>query len=134
MSKVTDERIYEQWRKFLCVMVTNEDVSYNYTYRKSELTAEQVRTIFNFGYRLAMAQIKDTLNVEVISAESTETHEKIQKLIERTVRRENASNCLNLYKNYSMDEKMYEEAIVRKKQIDDCMLRTVCSWGDEEKM
>jgi hypothetical protein len=33
-----------------------------------------------------------------------------------------------------MDEKMHEEAIVRKKQIDDCMLRTVCSWGDEEKM
>jgi len=134
MSKVAEERIYEQWRKFLCVMVTNEDVSYNHTYRKSELTAEQVRTIFNFGYRLAMAQVKDSLKVEVTSAESTETHEKIQKLIERTVRRENASNCLNLYKNYSTDEKMYEEAIVRKKQIDDCMLRTVCSWGDEEKM
>jgi hypothetical protein len=134
MSKVAEERIYEQWRKFLCVMVTNEDVSYNHTYRKSELTAEQVRTIFNFGYRLAMAQMKDSLNVEATSAESTETHEKIQKLIERTVRRENASNCLNLYKNYSMDEMMYSEAIVRKKQIDDCMLRTVCSWGDEEKM
>jgi hypothetical protein len=134
MSKVAEERIYEQWRKFLCVMVTNEDVSYNHTYRKSELTAEQVRTIFNFGYRLAMAQMKDSLKVEATSAESTETHEKIQKLIERTVRRENASNCLNLYKNYLMDEMMYSEAIVRKKQIDDCMLRTVCSWGDEEKM
>jgi len=134
MSKVAEERIYEQWRKFLCVIVTNEDVSYNHTYRKSELTAEQVRTIFNFGYRLAMAQVKDSLKVEATSAESTETYEKIQKLIERTVRRENASNCLNLYKNHSMDEKMYEEAIVRKKQIDDCMLRTVCSWGDEEKM
>jgi len=135
MSKVAEERIYEQWRKFLCVIVTNEDVSNNHTYRKSELTAEQVRTIFNFGYRLAMAQVKDSLKVEATSAESTETYEKIQKLIEQTVRRENASNCLNLYKkNYSMDEEMYQEAIVRKKQIDDCMLRTVCSWGDEEKM
>jgi hypothetical protein len=134
MSNVAEERIYEQWRKFLCVIVTNEDVSYNHTYRKSELTAEQVRTIFNFGYRFAMAQAKDSLKAEVSSAESTETHEKIQKLIKRTERREKISNCLNLYKNYSMDEKMYEEAIVRKKQIDDCMLRTVCSWGNEEKM
>lgn len=134
MANVADEKIYEQWRKFLCVAVTHEDVSYNHTYRKSELTAEQVRTIFNFGYRLAMAQTKESLKVEGASTESAETLEKIQKLIERTERRENASNCLNLYKPFSMDEKMYEEAIVRKKQVDEFMTRAVCSWGDEEKM
>jgi hypothetical protein len=33
-----------------------------------------------------------------------------------------------------MDENMYEGAIARKKQIDDCMNRAVCSWGDEKKM
>jgi hypothetical protein len=134
MTNVAEEKIYEQWRKFLCVAVTNEDVSYNHTYRKAELTAEQVRTIFNFGYRLAMAQTKDSLRVEGASAECAETHERIQKLIERTERRENASNCLSLYKHSSMDEKMYEEALVRKKQVDDFMSRAVCSWGDEEKM
>lgn len=134
MTKVAEEKIYEQWRKFLCVAVTNEDVSYDYTYRKSELTAAQVRAIFNFGYRLALAQEKDSLKEEVASADCSETHEKIQKLIERTERRENASNCLNLYKHSSMDENMYEEAIARKKQIDDFMSRAVCSWGDEEKM
>lgn len=134
MTKVVEERIYEQWRKFLCLMVTNEDVSYNQTYREPKLTAEQVRAIFNAGYRLAMAQTIDSLTEEVKQNSSYETLERIQRLIEHAQRREDVSNCLSLYEQHTCDEKMFEEAVNRKKQLDDCMSRAVCSWSSEEKM
>lgn len=134
MPKLVEEKIYEQWRKFLCLMITNEDVSYSQTYRETKLTAEQVRAIFNAGYRLAMAQTIDSLTEVVKQNSSHETLERIQRLIEHAQRREDVSNCLSLYKQHTSDEKMFEEAVNRKKQLDDCMSRAVCSWSGEEKM
>lgn len=134
MPKFVEEKIYEQWRKFLCLMITNEDVSYSQTYRETKLTAEQVRAIFNAGYRLAMAQTIDSLTEVVKQNSSHETLERIQRLIEHAQRREDVSNCLSLYKQHTSDEKMFEEAVNRKKQLDDCMSRAVCSWSGEEKM
>ena len=54
------EFVYDQWRKYLCIGVVKEDVSRNEC-PNMDLNSEQVRTVFDYGYKFAMHQ-----NLEMI--------------------------------------------------------------------
>ena len=49
------EYVYEQWRKILTMHVINEEINRNIK-DSITVTSEQLRTVFNNGYKLAMHQ------------------------------------------------------------------------------
>jgi hypothetical protein len=140
MSKISNEFIYEQWRNFLCNDALNNDIS-SLNQANTELTVEEIRAIFNYGYKFAMAQTKDSLQSEIKDAKDNETRDLLFKLIDKINARVSISDCLNIYRrSSSLDDKhleIYHKTRDRKKQIELLLggqYGNACSWASDEKM
>ena len=55
------EFVYDQWRKLLCIFVVNDDISVGGSDPREKATAEQIRTVFNHGYKLALLQTRESI-------------------------------------------------------------------------
>jgi hypothetical protein len=140
MSTIKKEMIYEQWRNFLCRDVLNKDIS-SLQQSDTELTVEEIRTIFSYGYRLAMAQTMETLKRELSHVKESETIEVLNDLLDKTYVRARVSDCLNLYKGtQSFDDKHYDVYLKvrdKRKRIEELLDGTYgnpCSWASDERM
>ena len=51
------EFVFQQWRRALCLAVVDTDISDNENQPK-DITSEQIRAVFNNGYKMAMLQTK----------------------------------------------------------------------------
>jgi hypothetical protein len=51
------EFVFQQWRRVLCLAVVDTDISDNENQPK-DITSEQIRAVFNNGYKMAMLQTK----------------------------------------------------------------------------
>ena len=109
-SRRKKEFIYHELRKRLCYHVVNGDISNNDCPPLALLTSEQVRTVFNIGYKLAMNQTLDSLrklnrdkNSPTISLDLA-----MQQIDDRLI----TCECLTTYEN-SYDSTMLEQSIKR---------------------
>ena len=119
------EFVYEQWRKFLALRITDEDI--NRTERSPiKTTTEQLRAVFNNGYKLAMMQVLMQLKQKnrFISEESTAI---IDGLIEDVEDRLVTSDCLASYR-HRKEDCYFEAAQKRKAEFDFISNKDFCNW------
>ena len=110
------EFVFEQWRKFLTINVAKTDINLS-EHQPIAVTAEQLRTVFNNGYKLAMLQ---TLRSDLVSDLAK------AQINDRLI----TSNCFEAYSNHH-DDSLLQSAIDRSQEIEICTDRDVSVWSDK---
>jgi len=128
-SRSRKEHVYEQLRKMLCIHVVGGDITNNNCPQLEHLTTEQVRTVFNNGYKLAMNQTLDSLkNLKKIDSSSSKSlDEAIRQIEDRLI----TCECFSKYEN-SYDETMIEQSKKREKDFQvEVERQDLSTWGNE---
>ena len=110
------EFVYEQWRKFLTINVVNEDI--NLTEREPiTVTSEQLRTVFNNGYKFALHQTMKSMNLDATANEIAE---------DRIL----TSNTYETYRDHRNDS-LLKRANTRHEEFESCVNRDVTEWANK---
>ena len=119
------EFVHDQWRKYLALMVVDSDICI--TERASiEVTNEELRAIFNYGYKFAMMQMLQQLKKKSRS-EEINVEKLINDLYVDIKDRMVTSDCLETYKRKD-DENYIHSALKRKEDFDYINNKDFCSW------
>ena len=122
------EYVYEQWRKILTMHVVNEEINRNIK-DSITVTSEQLRTVFNNGYKLAMHQ--NFLAIENLLDFSNETNRiEFDQLLEQIRDRLTTSDCIETHKD-NLFRLSVIDAIKRSKEFDRFTNKDFCSWGSK---
>lgn len=122
------EYVYEQWRKILTMHVVNEDINRNIK-DSITVTSEQLRTVFNNGYKLAMHQ--NFLAIEHLLDFSNKTNRiEFDQLLEQIRDRLTTSDCIETHKDKLFRLSLID-AIKRSKEFDRFTNKDFCSWGSK---
>ena len=122
------EYVYEQWRKILTMHVVNEEINRNIK-DSITVTSEQLRTVFNNGYKLAMHQ--NFLAIENLLDFSNETNRnEFDQLLEQIRDRLTTSDCIETHKDKLFRLSLID-AIKRSKEFDRFTNKDFCSWGSK---
>ena len=122
------EYVYEQWRKILTMHVVNEDINRNIK-DSITVTSEQLRTVFNNGYKLAMHQ--NFLAIENLLYFSNETNRnEFDQLLEQIRDRLTTSDCIETHKDKLFGLSLID-ALKRSKEFDRFTNKDFCSWGSK---
>ena len=122
------EYVYEQWRKILTMHVVNEEINRNIK-DSITVTSEQLRTVFNNGYKLAMHQ--NFLAIENLLDFSNETNRnEFDQLLEKIRDRLTTSDCIETHKDKLFRLSLID-AIKRSKEFDRFTNKDFCSWGSK---
>ena len=128
-SRSRKEFVYQQLRKVLCIFVVGEDISNNNCPPLKHQTSEQIRTVFNNGYKLAMNQTLDSLKklkkIGVTNSEALDL--AIQQIEDRLI----TCECFTSYES-SFDPTMLEQAIKRANDFQyEVERQDLSAWGIE---
>jgi hypothetical protein len=119
------EFIYDQWRKYLALIVVDSDICI--TERAPiEVTNEELRAIFTYGYKFAMMQMLQQLNKKSRS-HPTDAEKLIDDLFAEVKDRMVTSDCLETYQRRD-DEDYIRNALKRKADFDYIDNKDFCSW------
>ena len=119
------EFVHDQWRKYLALMVVDSDICI--TERSPiEVTNEELRAIFNYGYKFAMMQMLQQLKKKSRS-EEINVEKLINDLYVDIKDRMVTSDCLETYKRKD-DENYIHSALKRKEDFDYINNKDFCSW------
>ena len=119
------EFVHDQWRKYLALMVVDSDICI--TERASiEVTNEELRAIFNYGYKFAMMQMLQQLKKKSRS-EEINAEKLINDLYVDIKDKMVTSDCLETYKRKD-DENYIHSALKRKEDFDYINNKDFCSW------
>ena len=122
------EYVFEQWRKILTMHVVNEDINRNIK-DSITVTSEQLRTVFNNGYKLAMHQ--NFLAIENLLDFSNEANRiEFDQLLEQIRDRLTTSDCIETHKD-NLFRLSVIDAIKRSKEFDRFTNKDFCSWGSK---
>jgi len=122
------EYVYEQWRKILTMNVINEEINRNIK-DSITVTSEQLRTVFNNGYKLAMHQ--NFLAIENLIDFCTESNKyEFDQLLEQIRDRLTTSDCIETHKNKLFGLSLID-ALKRSKEFDQFTSKDFCSWGSK---
>ena len=119
------EFVHDQWRKYLALMVVDSDICI--TERSPiEISNEELRAIFNYGYKFAMMQMLQQLKMKSRSLE-IDAEKLIDDLFADLKDRMVTSDCLETYQRKD-DEKYMQSALKRKADFDYIKNKDFCSW------
>ena len=122
------EYVYEQWRKILTMHVVNEEINRNIK-DSITVTSEQLRTVFNNGYKLAMHQ--NFLAIENLLDFSNENNRiEFDQLLEQIRDRLTTSDCIETHKDKLFGLSLID-ALKRSKEFDRFTNKDFCSWGSK---
>jgi len=128
-SRSRKEYVYEQLRKILCIHVVGGDITNNHCPQLEHLTTEQVRTVFNNGYKLAMNQTLDSLKkLKKIEGSNPDSIDLAIKQVEdRLV----TCECFTRSER-DFDPLMFEQAIKRANDFQfEVERQDLSTWGNE---
>ena len=87
------EFVYQQWRIVLCQAVVDTDISDNQN-QPASITSEQIRAVFNNGYKMAMLQTRESLKAELYESINIDEKRVIERLLTEVEDRLATSKCL----------------------------------------
>ena len=119
------EFVHDQWRKYLALMVVDSDICITERF-PIEVSNEELRAIFNYGYKFAMMQMLQQLNKKSRSDEIN-AEKLINDLYADIKDRMVTSDCLETYKRKD-DENYIHSALKRKEDFDYINNKDFCSW------
>ena len=119
------EFVHDQWRKYLALIVVDSDICI--TERAPiEATNEELRAIFNYGYKFALMQMLQQLKKKSRS-EEINVEKLINDLYVDIKDRMVTSDCLETYKRKD-DGNYIDSALKRKADFDYINNKDFCSW------
>ena len=130
-ERMAKESVYEQWRKYLCIFVVDEDVNVNSVTPK-DVSTEKLRAVFNNGYKFAMMQTLESISQLKYSSEP-KLIEALELLSSQVHDRITSSKCLESYSS-RLDESFLSQEKVQDKQFDDCSKESFLSWSNSTIM
>ena len=108
--------------------VVNEEINRNIK-DSITVTSEQLRTVFNNGYKLAMHQ--NFLAIENLLDFSNETNRnEFDQLLEQIRDRLTTSDCIETHKDKLFGLSLID-ALKRSKEFDRFTNKDFCSWGSK---
>ena len=119
------EFVHDQWRKYLALMVVDSDICIKER-ASIDVTNEELRAIFNYGYKFAMMQMLQQLKKKSRS-EEINVEKLINELYVDIKDRMVTSDCLETYKRKD-DENYIHSALKRKEDFDYINNKDFCSW------
>jgi hypothetical protein len=125
-ERMAKESVYEQWRKYLCIFVVNEDVNVNSVIPK-DVTTEKLRAVFNNGYKFAMMQTLESISQLKYSSDP-KLIKALELLSSQVQDRISTSKCLETYSS-RLDESFLSQEKVQDKQFENCSKESFLSWG-----
>ena len=133
----TKEFVYSQWRKLLCIFVVNRDI--NHTIDDDNfISNEQLRTVFDNGYKLGLLQTKESLQNQYIKYEeklgsgNSEYKELISVLKDKIQEIEDRVKVSYCYEQHSISSEMTEQAKNRELEFSEYQKRSLSTWLDSK--
>jgi len=120
------EHVYEQWRKILTIHVVDEEINRD-DREPITVTMEQLRTVFNNGYKFAMHQNLQSLIRSIKVCEGMEKSELLA-LVDQVKDRLITSDCIERHEKDILGSTT-DEALKRKVEFDRFADDDFCSWG-----
>lgn len=133
----TKEFVYSQWRKLLCIFVVDRDVN-RADDNDNYITNEQLRTVFDSGYKMAMLQTRESLQnlvtryEEDFYAGKAEDREFILALKDKICEIEDRIIVSNCYEHYSHSNEITEQIKKRESAFSEYQNRSLSTWTDSK--
>lgn len=126
-ERLKKEYVYNEWRKRLTIHIIGGDCCDAEEVFK-ELTSEQIRAVFNIGYKFAMSQTLESINKKERSTEPTDKAllEVLQELSTQIMDRLETQKCFAMYEKSSR----LSMAIHRERHHTNLPERQVSEWGE----
>ncbi len=127
------EFVYDQWRKLLCIFVVNDDISVGGSDPREKATAEQIRTVFNNGYKLALLQTRESMVNELRKSfgDNDSLNAILNGLINQIDDRVSVSSCYEVLKEMS-NKSMFTDVKKRDDEFNNYSRDSFCTWGDRK--
>ena len=127
-QRARKEYVYEQWRKELCFPIVNTDISDNEN-QPINITSEQIRAVFDYGYKMAMLQTKDSLLGELYELTNLGEKRVIEQLLTEVEDRLETSKCLISFSKET-DKALLNYAQKRETEFSRYLGQLLSSWNN----
>lgn len=116
------EFVYSQWRKLLCIFVLDRDINHPID-EGNPISNEQLRTVFNNGYKMAMLQTSESI-YKAIKSNPKDAFLALQELAKEIDDRIAVSNC------YESNGEQREQIKQRELEFSEYEARSLSTWTD----
>ena len=89
------ENIYLAWMQKITKLIFDKDITDLYSNKQQNVTASQLRTVYNYGYKMAMLEVQQNLN----QSNAVGVNLNLNSFIEDKLQ---ASDCLEHLKEISV--------------------------------
>ena len=120
------EFVYEQWRRVLCLAVVDTDISDNENQPK-DITSEQIRAVFNSGYKMAMLQTRESLKAELYESTNIDEKRVIERLLTEVEDRLATSKCIVSFSKEE-DKEMLSQSFRREAEFSSYLSESLSTW------
>ncbi len=120
------EFVFQQWRRVLCQAVVDTDVSDNENQPKN-ITSEQIRAVFNNGYKMAMLQTRESLKAELYESINIDEKRIVERLLSEVEDRLATSKCFVSYSKEE-DKEILSQSFRRDAEFSRYMSESLSTW------
>lgn len=120
------EFVYEQWRRVLCLAVVDTDISDNENQPK-DITSEQIRAVFNNGYKMAMLQTRESLKAELYESTNMDEKRIVERLLTEVEDRLATSKCFVSYSKEE-DKELLSQSFRREAEFSRFLSESLSTW------
>jgi vacuolar-type H+-ATPase subunit E/Vma4 len=120
------EFVYEQWRRVLCLVVVDTDISDNENQPK-DITSEQIRAVFNNGYKMAMLQTRESLKAELYESTNMDEKRVIERLLTEVEDRLATSKCIVSFSKEE-DKELLSQSFRREAEFSRYLSESLSTW------
>ena len=120
------EFVFQQWRRVLCLAVVDTDISDNENQPK-DITSEQIRAVFNSGYKMAMLQTRESLKAELYESINIDEKRIVERLLTEVEDRLATSKCFVSYSKEE-DKEILSQSFRRDAEFSRYMSESLSTW------
>ena len=120
------EFVFQQWRRALCLAVVDTDISDNENQPK-DITSEQIRAVFNNGYKMAMLQTRESLKAELYESINMDEKRIVERLLTEVEDRLATSKCFVSYSKEE-DKEILSQSFRRDAEFSRYLSESLSTW------
>jgi vacuolar-type H+-ATPase subunit E/Vma4 len=120
------EFVFQQWRRALCLAVVDTDISDNENQPK-DITSEQIRAVFNNGYKMAMLQTRESLKAELYESTNMDEKRIVERLLTEVEDRLATSKCFVSYSKEE-DKEILSQSFRRDAEFSRYLSESLSTW------
>ncbi len=120
------EFVFQQWRRVLCQALVDTDISDNEN-QPNDITSEQIRAVFNSGYKMAMLQTRESLKAELYESINIDEKRIVERLLTEVEDRLATSKCFVSYSKEE-DKEILSQSFRRDAEFSRYLSESLSTW------